>query len=234
MTPSAYLRLLCACVCLLVDGALMASSHVRAGEPPKLRGPAPLILRQVELRNSDLSGALEALRLEAEKQSGGRFKGSFVLDLPKGFKPPYEITLELHAIPFPDALRCVGDLAGVYFLAQGDTIIVRAKRTAAAAQPAQPTPVIAAASPPTAVPMKELTGALGKPAERVGEGDGVHRAMDGSVQMEQSGHVAHRALDGWSTEMKQKHIFDANCVRVAQCPNGCGCSMCTCQKTPKK
>lgn len=216
--------------CLLFVGALLAGGRVRADEPPPLRPPARLILRQVRMQNADLSGALQALRQEAEKQSGGTVKVSFALDLPKDFKPPYELTLNLHAIPFPDALRCVGELAGVDFFAQGGVIVVRAKRTAAATQPTPPAPAVTAASPPALL----SANALGAPPERVGTASEVHRAMDGSVQPEQSGHVAHRSLDGWPTETKPGHVFDANCIRVAQCPHGCGCSVCTCKKAPEK
>lgn len=222
-------------VYLLFAAGLLANGYVRADGPPELRSPARLILRQVKMQNADLSTALQSLSQEAEKQSGGMVKVSFTLELPKDFKPSCELTLELHTLPFFDALRCVGDLAGVDFFMQGNAIVVRAKRVAPVALTAQSTPATTTMSPQASVPTKGLTGALGAPPERVGVGDArSHRAMDGSVQPEQSGYVAHRALDGWSTEMKQKHVFDANCIHVAQCPNGCGCAMCSCQKTSKK
>ncbi len=79
-------------------------------------------LPSLEFREATLGSALDYLRQQAEKLSDGKVKFTFVLH--PGVEASTPLTLKLANIPFPEALRYVGDLTGVKFTVEAYAIAV--------------------------------------------------------------------------------------------------------------
>ena len=215
----------------LLIALLFASIELRAAEPNwrvSLLNPqlAALVLPRVRFRDADLIGTLQYLRRKADEQSHGALQVSFVLDLPADFKPRYELTLDVAAVPFSEALRYVGELSGVQFSQESGVVFVRPEGSGPAPPPLpeeKKRPVVSSA------PSKAVPDALAKPAEAVAVGNNLHRNMTGEVQPDKSGYIPHRSLSGFSESDATKKGMEVNCPHLATCPAGvCGCGICCC------
>ena len=82
-----------------------------------------LILPKVEFGNATLDSALEALRQQATKVSGGKVAATFVIQ--PGVDASKPVTLHLENIPFLEALRYIGNLANVEFAVEQYAIVVK-------------------------------------------------------------------------------------------------------------
>jgi hypothetical protein len=120
-----------------------------------------LLLPQVNFRDATFLGALQCFARKAEQQSEGTVKVPFLLELPDDFKPRCELTLDLNMIPFMDALRCLGELAGVEFSFQADSLIVRVPGEIGAAASVIQNKAFHIGTP---LPAKGIAGILGKSA----------------------------------------------------------------------
>jgi len=216
-------------VCLL-----LAIASASAGETPVIKSPLQrrleaLILPEVKFRDSDFIGALAYFQQKARQhQPPGGAPVLFNVDLPASFRPRYELTLDLTAVPFWEALHFLGEQAGVEFSTEGDVIAVRPLGFASAAQAGahkeKPVP------PSTPAPAKGLTGPLGKPAEPASSSGSAYRSIDGVIQPEKSGYVPWRSLSGWSLGRDPANRVGVNCIRPDKCQNDCGCYLCCCPK----
>ena len=94
-----------------------------------------LIVPQVQFRDATLGSALEYLRQQATKISGGKTSVNFVVQLPDEMVKSQAVTLSLTNVPFSEVLRYLGDLAGISFTYEKYAIAVRPKepKTASAA-----------------------------------------------------------------------------------------------------
>ena len=228
MRPVTTLRAFVSSLLLLVLS--LGNGRSRATEPDDRvslinRRFSMVILPRVSFRDADLVSVLGYLKRKAEQESNGTLKMPFILDLPADFKPRYELTLDVSAVPYGEALRYVADLAGVRFSQENGAVVVRSD-TAGAASRALDQEKERPASTPLPAKDKALTGPLGKPAETAGGGGNLHRTTDGVVQPEKSGYIPRRALNGYPEALKR---LDVNCPHSGPCPTAtCGCSICTC------
>jgi hypothetical protein len=211
---------------------LLAIASASTGETPAIKSPLQrrleaLILPEVKFRNSDFIGALAYFQQKArQRQAAGRDGVLFNVDLPASFRPRYELTLDLTAVPFWEALHFLGEQAGVEFSTEGDVVAVRPLGFASAAQAGvhKEKPV-----PSAPAPAKGLTGPLGKPAEPASNGGSTYRSIGGVIQPEKSGTVPRRSLSGWSTDRDPANRVGVNCIRPDKCPaSDCGCYLCCC------
>lgn len=184
----------------------------------------------MRFRDVDLIGALKYLRQKAARESDGKVQIPFVVDLPQDFQPRFELTLDLHSVPCSEALRYLGELAGIEFTITPDAVIAHLGQSASrsASQKAEkPTP--------KATPAKAgLTGVLGKPAEPTAGGHNTYRSTSGVIQPEKSGYLPNRSLNGVFTTADPTGRRDINCIRSAPCPAAaCGCGICCCLRPEK-
>jgi hypothetical protein len=93
---------------------------------------ATVILPQVQFREATLGSALESLKQQVTKVSGGKTNVSFVLQLPEPAAATTTVTLSLSNVPLPEALRYMGELANVSFSYEPYAIVVRPRAAAAA------------------------------------------------------------------------------------------------------
>ena len=87
-------------------------------------GVSALILPSVQFREAELTAALEALRLQVTKQTGGKQAVNFVIQLPEA-QAKTAITLSLTNVPFAEVLKYIGTLANVTFTFDKYAILVR-------------------------------------------------------------------------------------------------------------
>lgn len=234
--------LLFLCGLALVIGGLLAGGTAWAEEPPAFKPPLQRqlesqILPEVRFQDADFMDALHYLQLQALTSSQNAVRVPFVVQLPADFKPRYELTLDLKAIPFWEALRHLGGQAGVEFTIAKDAVRVRPIGEASAAKPAVRT-VIPAPEPAPAAPDPEkgLSGLLGKSARPFGAaGNNNHYTTSGEIQPQRSGTQSHRNLSGWSMEVDPGNQYSMNCVDIAKCKAHrgddrcpCGCFACAC------
>ena len=95
----------------------------------KLNG---LVLPRVNLKDTTFGTALDYLKQQAAKEGT---PVSFVTQLPADFLNTKTVTLALDNVPFTEALRYVGELAGVTFTIEQYAISVRPLEAKAAEQP---------------------------------------------------------------------------------------------------
>ncbi len=94
------------------------------------RGVSSLMIPSVQFREAELTAALDALRLQVTKQTGGKQAVNFVIQLPEAqAKTP--ITLSLSNVPFAEVLKYIGTLANTTFTFDKYAILVRPAATAA-------------------------------------------------------------------------------------------------------
>jgi hypothetical protein len=231
-------------LCGLAIGGLLAGGTAWAQEPPAFKPPLQRqlesqILPEVRFQDADFMDALHYLQLQALTSSQNPVRVPFVVQLPADFKPRYELTLDLKAIPFWEALRHLGGQAGVEFSIAKDSVRIRPAGAEAATKPAVRTVIPAPApEPATPDPGKGLTGRLGKPARPFGAAGGNnHYTTAGEPQPQRSGNQKHRNLSGWSVEDDPGNQYSMNCIDFAACkahrgdgPCPCGCFACACQR----
>lgn len=175
-----------------------------------------LVLPNVEIHHADLAGALEYLTRKAAEQSGGKVQlvySSLIADAAVTAK----VTLNLQSIPFLEALRYTGELAGVTLSVENEKIVVKTRDDT-------PAKVRATADEPAhgEVPLpltRGLHGTLGESAEPVKSGvRNAYRNIDGNVQISKSGSIARRSLGGWPVVIDPTNKIDVNCSeRGASC-----------------
>jgi len=86
-----------------------------------------LILAKVEFKDATFGSALEYLKQQAVKQSDGKIKVSFVVQLPADFADTQKVTLNLSNIPFIEALHYLCQLADVDYKVEKYAVIVKKK-----------------------------------------------------------------------------------------------------------
>jgi hypothetical protein len=89
---------------------------------------------KLEFRDATLDSALEYLRQQAEKLSGGETKLNFVVKLPPE-QQAKTITLSLSDIPVTEAIKYVADLADVSVEYQAHAVMIKPRGATAAPQP---------------------------------------------------------------------------------------------------
>jgi len=101
-----------------------------------------LVLPKVEFKDATFGSALEYLKQQAAKQSDGKVKVSFVVQLPPEFPDTQRVTLNLSNIPFTEALHYLCQLAEVDYKVEKYAVIVKKKADVAApeASPAAKAP----------------------------------------------------------------------------------------------
>ena len=84
-----------------------------------------LILPKIDFQEATLDSALDALRQQAAKASGGKIQPNFVVQ--PGVNTSAPVTLHLTNIPFREAMRYVGNLANAEMVIDRYAIIVKPK-----------------------------------------------------------------------------------------------------------
>jgi hypothetical protein len=84
-----------------------------------------LIMPKIEFRDATFGSALDYMKQQAEKVSGGKTKVNFVVSLPQEFVDMKRVTLNLTNVPFSEALRYLGDLVEVKFSVEKYAVLVR-------------------------------------------------------------------------------------------------------------
>lgn len=96
---------------------------------------AAVIIPKIEFREATLREALDFLRTKVNDETGGKTPVNFVLHLPEDAAAA-KITVSLTNIPFTEALRYIGGLAGVDFVYDKYAIVAKP----AGAKGAEPKP----------------------------------------------------------------------------------------------
>ena len=86
-----------------------------------------LVLPKVEFKDATFGSALDYLKQQAAKQSDGKIKVSFVLQIPQETVDTRRATLALSDIPFTDALHYLCELAGVDYKIEKYAVIIKPK-----------------------------------------------------------------------------------------------------------
>lgn len=201
----------------------VAQSHAEPANQVKQTAGGPLarqlrslILRQVEFRDANLAGVLEYLRQKAAEQSRGTIDAIYLLAVPDEVALSNVVTLSLTNIPFLEALRYVGELAGVNLRIQNNVIVAELRETSSARIPVPPKELSQTNKPP--VPTKGLSGALGRAAEPASTGGrNLYRTNSGEIQNSRSGYINHRSSGGWPIAMDPHNTVDVNCSERAGC-----------------
>ena len=97
-----------------------------------------ITLPKVEFKDATFGAALEYLKQQVAKQSGGNIKVSFVVQLPPEFADTQRVTLTLADIPFTEALHYMCELAGVDYKIERFAVIIKKKSEEPPAVPASP------------------------------------------------------------------------------------------------
>jgi len=131
MTAIAYLR-------------TMKAREVQAGAGAvQEKQLATVVLPKVEFKEATLGSALDFLKQQVDKQSGGKQLVNFVLQLPDEQVKAQTVTLSLANVPFTEVLRYIGTLTNTSFTFEKYAIAVRpasakTPATASATEPAKP------------------------------------------------------------------------------------------------
>ncbi|MES2571333.1 MAG: hypothetical protein V4710_14935 [Verrucomicrobiota bacterium] len=94
---------------------------------------AAVILPQVQFREATLGSALDALKQQVAKASGGKSAISFVLQLPEETVKTTPVTLNLTNVPVTEVLRYMGELANITFSYEPFAVVVKPKNASAKA-----------------------------------------------------------------------------------------------------
>lgn len=139
-----------------------------------------LLLPKVEFRGANLAGALEYLKRQAAKQSGGAIDMPYVLAVPDEVAFSHTLTLSLNDVPFLEALRYVGELAKVKLAIENDKLVAKPDdgRLSTLFLPRKD----ASEASPGHVLKKGLDGSLGNQAEKLRAGNYVYRNLADEVQ----------------------------------------------------
>ena len=102
-----------------------------------------LMIPKLEFREATLGSALDYMKKAADKLSNGKIAVSFVVQAPPEQVNSQSVTLSLSNIPFTEALRYIGGVAGLNFTYEKYAIVVRPAGNA-------PAPAGPAGAPPLA------------------------------------------------------------------------------------
>ena len=91
----------------------------------KMQTSLKKLIVPIEFNDATLSSALDYLKKQATKASGGQIQPSFVIE--PGVNPETRVTLHLSNVPFTEALRYVGDLVGADIAVEQYAILVKPK-----------------------------------------------------------------------------------------------------------
>jgi hypothetical protein len=131
MTAIAYLR-------------TMKAREVQAGAGAvQEKQFSAIILPKIEFREATLGSALDFLKQQVNKQTGGKQIVNFVVQLPDEQVKAQTVTLSLANVPFTEVLRYVGTLTNTTFTFEKYAIAVRpasgkTPATASATEAAKP------------------------------------------------------------------------------------------------
>lgn len=95
---------------------------------------ATVVIQKIEFKDATLREALEFLRKKVNETPGNAQQVNFVMKLPEEQVAASKITLNLATIPFTEALRYIGELAGVTFEYDKYAILVKPASGKAAAE----------------------------------------------------------------------------------------------------
>ena len=84
-----------------------------------------LMIPKLEFREANLSAALDFMKKSADRLSNGKIAVSFVVQAPPEQVNAQQVTLSLSNIPFTEALRYIGGIAGMNFSYEKYAIVVR-------------------------------------------------------------------------------------------------------------
>ncbi len=76
---------------------------------------AAVIIPKIDLRDATLGATLIYLKQTVEKQTEGKTRVNFVVQIPPDDLQSRKVTLKLENVPFTEVLRYVGDMGGVTF-----------------------------------------------------------------------------------------------------------------------
>jgi len=93
---------------------------------------ATLVIPQIQFREATLGSALDYLKKAADRESAGKIGVNFVVHLPPEQVNTQVVTLNLSNVPFTEALKYLGTVAGLDFVYDKYAIIVKSKADAAA------------------------------------------------------------------------------------------------------
>jgi len=111
-----------------------------------------LMIPKLEFREANLAAALDFMKKSADRLSNGKIAVSFVVEAPPEQVNSQQVTLSLSNIPFTEALRYIGGVAGLNFSYEKYAIVVRPASSAATAPSGGPAPA------PTGVPAGTVPG----------------------------------------------------------------------------
>jgi hypothetical protein len=106
-----------------------------------------IIIPKIQFREATLSSALDFLKKEVDRLSGGRAPVSFVLQMPAEQANSLTVTLNLTNIPASEAIRYLAELAGATVTYDTYAVVLKPKQTA-----------------PVTVPQSEPAQVVGLPA----------------------------------------------------------------------
>ena len=90
-----------------------------------------LTIPKLEFKEATLGSALDYMKKAADKISNGKVAVSFVMEVPPEQVNSQPVTLSLTNIPFTEALRYIGGVAGLNFTYEKYAIVVRPNGSAA-------------------------------------------------------------------------------------------------------
>jgi hypothetical protein len=204
-------------LCLVPHSRAEPAGHLKqTARGPLARQLGSLILRQVDCRDANLAGTLEYLRQKAAKQSGGTIDPTYLLAVPDEVALSNVVTVSLTNIPFLEALRYVGELAGVNVCIENNVIVAKLHDTSSARIPRMPEELTQIRKSPAA--KNGLSGPLGRAAEPVSTGGrNGYRTTSGEIQNSKSGYIKHRSSGGWPIAMDPHNAVDVNCSERGGC-----------------
>jgi len=95
-----------------------------------------IVLDKVEFKEATFGSALDYLKQQVAKSTGGKTQVSFVVQLPPEFVQEQKVTIDLASIPFTEALHYVCEMAGAEYKIEKYAVVIKAKG-ATATPPAQ-------------------------------------------------------------------------------------------------
>jgi hypothetical protein len=110
-----------------------------------------LMIPKLDFKEATLGSALDYMKRTADRLSNGKIAVSFVLQVPPEQVSTEPVTLSLTNIPFTEALRYIGGVAGLNFTYEKYAIVVRPTTNTAAA-PVAPGAPAAPVDPSSTLP----------------------------------------------------------------------------------
>jgi hypothetical protein len=110
-----------------------------------------LVIPKLDFKEATLGSALDYMKKAADRISGGKVAVSFVVEVPADQVNSQPVTLSLSNIPFTEALRYIGGVAGLNFSYEKYAIVVRPNGSAAPTATAPAAPGLPGATDPSVV-----------------------------------------------------------------------------------